>query len=201
MLADCGTGYGVTMDAAAQSKNRTIYLYKVLYELHPLRHCLTTIKRARAFSDIDAVSFHVMPFFGSDWRAPGDKWIRTEVGWKRLADIHANFQLQLSKVAASVMPSSAKRSSARLRSHSGSPRNSTRNSSRASSRASSPPREKHYERWVPLLKKSWYIFLFTANHNVRKSLDERRLHFLQLALGQFNMNAPVHMYECNVSAV
>ena len=83
-----------------------------------------------------------MPFFGSDWRAPGDKWIRTDVGWKRLSDIHITFQRQLGKVAASVFaPASAvvKRNGARMRSHSGSPRS---NSSRANSRASSPIREK-----------------------------------------------------------
>ena len=81
-----------------------------------------------------------MPFFGSDWRAPGDKWIRTELGWKRLSDLHTNFHFQLSKVA--LLPSKLSRSGARLRSHSGSPRNSTRSSSRASSRPSSPINER-----------------------------------------------------------
>lgn len=36
-----------------------------------------------------------MPFIGSDWRSPGDKWIRTEFGWKRLADIRNNLNIQL----------------------------------------------------------------------------------------------------------
>lgn len=28
-----------------------------------------------------------MPFIGLDWRSPGDSWIRTEFGWKRIAEI------------------------------------------------------------------------------------------------------------------
>lgn len=28
-----------------------------------------------------------MSFICQDWRSPGDRWIRTDFGWKRLADI------------------------------------------------------------------------------------------------------------------
>ena len=114
-----------------------------------------------------------MPFFGSDWRAPGDKWIRTEFGWKRLSDIHSTLQRQIGKVACSVMAPAAaavKRSAfIALGSQSGSPGNSTCSSSRASSRASSPDRGK-------------------GNYSTAKSasvttFDERRL---KLCLGKEN---------------
>jgi hypothetical protein len=85
-----------------------------------------------------------MPFFGSDWRAPGDKWIRTEFGWKRLSEIHSTLQRQFGKVASVMAPvtAAAKRSASMLRSQSGSPGNTTCNSSRGSSRAGSPDKGK-----------------------------------------------------------
>ena len=76
-----------------------------------------------------------MPFFGCDWRAPGDRWIRTEFGWKRLSDIHSTLQRQIGRVASSVM------APVTLRSRSGSPGSNvsdTRSSSRTSSMANSP---------------------------------------------------------------
>ena len=89
-----------------------------------------------------------MPFFGSDWRSPGDQWVRTELGWKRLADINASLQRQLNKVAAGVSTiasaASLKRNTSvsRSRSSCGSPPIGARSSSRARSRASSPCRIK-----------------------------------------------------------
>lgn len=36
-----------------------------------------------------------MPFFGSDWRSPGDKWIRTDSGWRPRSDIHKALSAQI----------------------------------------------------------------------------------------------------------
>jgi len=38
-----------------------------------------------------------MPFIGLDWRSPGDGWIRTEFGWKRIADICNSPYVQLTR--------------------------------------------------------------------------------------------------------
>lgn len=105
-----------------------------------------------------------MPFVGSDWRAPGDKWIRTEFGWKRLSDIHSALQRQIGRMASSVKAQAGKRGGAgKLRSRSGSPGSSTSHS-RASSRPHSPVK-------------------FKTCHASYYALDEQRLTHLQLALG------------------
>jgi len=77
-----------------------------------------------------------MPFFGLDWRGPGDKWIRTELGWKRVAEVHANLRMQIAKVA--ILPS--KHGTRRPRSLDTSPRNRT--PPQSNSRKTSPLKEK-----------------------------------------------------------
>ena len=106
-----------------------------------------------------------MPFFGSDWRAPGDKWIRTEFGWKRLSEIHSTLQRQIGKAA--------KRSVSVLRSRSGSPGNTTCNSLRGSSRASSPDKGKGN-----------HCKLTSGNRAGTVTFDERRWRRHRLCLGK-----------------
>lgn len=79
-----------------------------------------------------------MPFFGLDWRAPGDKWIRTELGWKRVAEVHANLCMQIAKVA--TLPSK-RDSTRRPRSLDTIPRKRTL--SQSNSRRTSPLKEKN----------------------------------------------------------
>ena len=38
-----------------------------------------------------------MPFIGLDWRSPGDSWIRTEFGWKRIAEIRSTSFAQIAQ--------------------------------------------------------------------------------------------------------
>ncbi|CAI8040674.1 F-box only protein 25 [Geodia barretti] len=119
-----------------------------------------------------------MPFFGSDWRAPGNKWIRTEFGWKRLSEIHSTLQRQIGKAA--------KRSVSVLRSRSGSPGNTTCNSSRGSSRASSPDKGKGN-----------HCKLTSGNRAGTVTFDERRWRRHRLCLAQRCISARGSSRESN----
>ena len=52
---------------------------------------------AYPYAEIILSTYLNMSFIGQDWRSPGDKWIRTEFGWKRLADIR--YELNVHQVA------------------------------------------------------------------------------------------------------
>ena len=79
-----------------------------------------------------------MPFVGSDWRSPGDKWIRTEFGWKRLADIRNNLNIQLVQHLRHLSSSSSSLSVVMTTSSNSTTNNSSRTSSRQLSRRGSP---------------------------------------------------------------
>ncbi len=93
-----------------------------------------------------------------DWRSPGEKWIRTDFGWRKLAEIKNSLNQQLRRQFSTSSGSSSKASST--------------NSSKKVSRATSPSQESKQRPKVQVIwsegaaKPSQYVWKISTDYNI-----------------------------------